>query len=765
MQLSPSSLPLDPNVLALLLPAAPAPSAAPNGYAGSAAPAGEVSFEQLLSPPPAPELPAADPTGPAALAVGGDQGSVLLHRSVATAATGEPALHVPRFVSPRSAPVGAPCAEPQAGKQAAGPAEKRAKPALPAAPADGESQLDPLAAGPDEAPIRAEFSPELLADAPAFVALFAPGLAPVEPTPASEHDLSPRSEYLDGASASPARASQSDPWPAAGRTRATRESAADAVQADSIGTPATAKSADMANAARAARPASSASDGAPARSPAGAASMFAGAETAFTPDGHPAWRRDPVVSTSPSPLTPATSAPSGRELLSGARAMAVPPGTPAPAAIERLAAAGTLLVEGAPAVQRGEFVPVPTSEVLPLEPQHPHASTAEWASMARELLRPAAAATPVPLPAGEATSRISPLEFVSPLARPEEASSPHWRMSLPVVRLETPASPVSRPAPAAPAPAAEGVEIASRAVALPMPTSTPNTVRSAAEPMIASTAGGAEWSAFAVAPGRGAAGRNPAIFAGRSEPTADATPAGSGPGEKTFVSVETERLTPRSPALGIGVAQRTLPMPTPDSTLPTPHPRVEYASAAVASIEGTATGLAESSAGPAPAPAPAAGSAQVAVETVLRAVEHVASRQQHAVNLHFTVGDSELRVRVQLQAEEVRTTFSTDSSELRAALAQEWRAVVHGGGEGSFRVAPATFTSADSFSSGGHSSSFTSDADARERQPQPAPVQDFGALFASRRSPAGAAPTASLSEPAIPTRSLPAGARHLHTLA
>ena len=64
-----------------------------------------------------------------------------------------------------------------------------------------------------------------------------------------------------------------------------------------------------------------------------------------------------------------------------------------------------------------------------------------------------------------------------------------------------------------------------------------------------------------------------------------------------------------------------------------------------------------------------------AVEAVMTATERVDAGNRAVVRLQFSVGDASLSVHVQLRAGEIHTTFRTDSSDLRSALASEWQAV------------------------------------------------------------------------------------------
>lgn len=165
----------------------------------------------------------------------------------------------------------------------------------------------------------------------------------------------------------------------------------------------------------------------------------------------------------------------------------------------------------------------------------------------------------------------------------------------------------------------------------------------------------------------------------------------------------------------------------------------------------------------APAETFAVSSAHRAVEVVLTAVDHVATRERHAVDLQFSVGGEDLSVRVELRADAVHATFRTDSNELRTALAHEWQGMTGDNDRSTSRVTP-VFTSAES-------NQFTGgDAAAQQRDPRARQMQDEtdarGGATRSRRSEVGAVGGASgaLSTSSA-ARATPRTSRHLHTLA
>jgi hypothetical protein len=230
--------------------------------------------------------------------------------------------------------------------------------------------------------------------------------------------------------------------------------------------------------------------------------------------------------------------------------------------------------------------------------------------------------------------------------------------------------------------------------------------------------------------------------------------------KRSFLSTDGESSTARRKMLGIDGAKQDATMFA--RFLPTPpqHPASEYAAAAVAASGGMLESVVPSHVDE--LLSQTLGSAHDAVEVVLDAADRAASQQQKSVNLQFSIGGTELAVRVQLHANEVRATFRTDSAELRAALSHEWQSVesTSAGGDRSFRLAPPVFTAPD------HSAlnSFAGDASSRQRDQQAERLAGEHASSNSRtRSPGAAVPVSGSSSAGSPAASLTS--RHLHTLA
>ncbi len=203
--------------------------------------------------------------------------------------------------------------------------------------------------------------------------------------------------------------------------------------------------------------------------------------------------------------------------------------------------------------------------------------------------------------------------------------------------------------------------------------------------------------------------------------------------------------------LGTDTAQAAAPMAA-GSTLDrftVSDPAVVHATAP------TAQGTADATTTLAQVPLPS--TAHRAVEAAMNATERFAARDQHSVNLQFTVGGSDLNVRVEMRNGEVHTTFRTDSSDLRAALATEWQSVTTPNqGDRSARLAPPVFTAGD----GGTTAD---DGAYRQRQyGDDRPTPTFGGGSPSRTTGSVSA-ASTVASPAARTTS--ANSIHLHTLA
>ena len=126
-----------------------------------------------------------------------------------------------------------------------------------------------------------------------------------------------------------------------------------------------------------------------------------------------------------------------------------------------------------------------------------------------------------------------------------------------------------------------------------------------------------------------------------------------------------------------------------------------------------------------PAPVATLRETMSAVVSAVDALERSGKAGQNSVDLQFHVGSERLALRVELRDGIVHTTFHTDSSELRSALAREWQSVIQPSGARDTRLADPVFSSP---SAGGNDASFSSAGQGTPHQRQPV-MQDPLAAF------------------------------------
>lgn len=317
------------------------------------------------------------------------------------------------------------------------------------------------------------------------------------------------------------------------------------------------------------------------------------------------------------------------------------------------------------------------------------------------------------------------------------------------------------PEPEAPPPAA-AVEIkfgvplraprpSSTPAPLPQPSDPAEVLRVAVEPA-------AGLSAVESLPTVGAEVRREKIAAAPLE-TADRENDIPGLPEKTFVAHEGEVFAQRRRTVGTEVAKSALTMPAANTSPSAPLPasasaivvaptdalveRVESHNVLALALDGVRT-------------------AHEAVEVVLRTADRLSSLTHKSVRLEFSVGEEKLGVRVELRANEVRTTFHTESAELRGALAAEWQSVSAstGAGDRTLRILPAQFDATDR----NPANAFSGDASSRHREPHAQPQPDAAPAFSfSMRGRASR--TTSDARTIDSAFAAPGTALHLHTLA
>ena len=268
-----------------------------------------------------------------------------------------------------------------------------------------------------------------------------------------------------------------------------------------------------------------------------------------------------------------------------------------------------------------------------------------------------------------------------------------------------------------------------------------------------------QWKKSASAPiaeaRRGAKDADLANFAAERSVGAGGARTVAKPLAKSFLGAQSKEVTEGAPNVGTGVADSSPTMPA-GSTLARSN------TSDVAAVTATATSSeVRAEASPLPQPVALTSTAHRAVEAVLSATERFAARDQHSVDLQFSVGGADLKVRVELRAGEVHTTFRTDSDELRAALSNEWQSVATtSDAERPVRLAPPVFAS-----SGGNGGAPSDDGASRQRghQSQGTPSERFTSGSSSRLS-VSSAPSFGTAAVA-PSRSASANSVHLHTLA
>lgn len=268
------------------------------------------------------------------------------------------------------------------------------------------------------------------------------------------------------------------------------------------------------------------------------------------------------------------------------------------------------------------------------------------------------------------------------------------------------------------------------------------------------------------------------IFAGRETKTAALSGIANRAADKSFLTPDKQNDANhvKSPGTGVAISDGVMPA---TSAAHSSAPAADLGRAVVAT-HGAGVGAIAASSGAsadshhlpgfvsdAGASADAANqpqsvpSAQHAVEAVLTAAERVSSGDRHSVHLQFSVGDADLDVRVELRGGEVRTTFHTDSPELREALAHEWQAVTADSGDRSARLATPTFTSQNS--SAFSATAGDGGAHSRDTAARRGAEEQFS--LAGARSSRGSATSADVSLPVATPRAALLSSGRLSTLA
>ncbi len=144
------------------------------------------------------------------------------------------------------------------------------------------------------------------------------------------------------------------------------------------------------------------------------------------------------------------------------------------------------------------------------------------------------------------------------------------------------------------------------------------------------------------------------------------------------------------------------------------------------------------------------GAAHRTVESVLAVADHFTTGGQHGVNLKFSVSGVDLAVRVEVRGGNIQATFRTDSPELRAALATEWRAVAAESGERGQQLAEPVFTSSASSHDSLQADSGASDQRGSNSRPDQFSFENHAAPRAASRRSAASEPAAVATAVSLP---------------
>lgn len=229
--------------------------------------------------------------------------------------------------------------------------------------------------------------------------------------------------------------------------------------------------------------------------------------------------------------------------------------------------------------------------------------------------------------------------------------------------------------------------------------------------------------------------------------------------DKSFVGHDKERVATSRKHVGTDVAKQGADMFS--RFLPTAAQQPS-ASDHAGSVVAASENVSESALHGETVPVESVSTAHEAVEVVLKTVEQASTQEQKSVNLRFSVGDVDLSVRVELHANQVRTTFRTDSPELRAALSQEWEAISsNASGERTLKHVPAFVTASENSSL----NSFSGDTSSRQRDQRAERETNERAVRVTSKSRGPAAATPVASTHAGISGIAPLTSRRLHTVA
>lgn len=240
-------------------------------------------------------------------------------------------------------------------------------------------------------------------------------------------------------------------------------------------------------------------------------------------------------------------------------------------------------------------------------------------------------------------------------------------------------------------------------------------------------------------------------------PDSDENAAGDG-ADKSFLDTGNKRVASHRKQVGTDVAKPEADMFTRYLPTPASHAASDHAASGVVALDRAQ----DVSANRDVVPVAPVSTAHQAVEVVLKTVEQAATHEQKSVNLRFAVGDVDLSVRVELHANQVHTTFRTDSPELRAALSREWEAMTNtNAGERTLKLVPAFVTSSEQSAM----NSFAGDTSSRQRDSRAQREADEQSFRVTPRSRGAVTVAPVASTNAGSTGVAPLTSRRLHTVA
>lgn len=228
--------------------------------------------------------------------------------------------------------------------------------------------------------------------------------------------------------------------------------------------------------------------------------------------------------------------------------------------------------------------------------------------------------------------------------------------------------------------------------------------------------------------------------------------------DKSFLETGNKRVASSRKQVGTDVAKTEADMFTRYLPTPASHAASDHAASGVVGLDRAH----EVSPNHDLVPVAPVSTAHQAVEVVLKTVEQASTHEQKSVNLRFAVGDVDLSVRVELHANQVHTTFRTDSPELRAALSREWEAMSNTNpGERTLKLVPAFVTSSEQSAM----NSFAGDTSSRQRDSHAQREAEERSFRVTPRARGAVTVAPVASSNAGITGTAPLTSRRLHTVA